>query len=166
MVDRTTASTTSRCRDSRAPISENYSHLLTQVKDFLYTANVRPVIALVDDLMFLSRIREAARGAALDVKTTRKTQDVLEAARAGACLLLLDLDSPRLPWAEAVASIRADPALATLPVVGFLSHVNADAAREAHAVGCTQILARSAFVQQLPRMLAAAAHADAPMETP
>src|SRR5258707_14546094 len=40
MVDRTTASTTSRCRDSRAPISENYSHLWPQVKGFPYTAAV------------------------------------------------------------------------------------------------------------------------------
>ena len=65
-------------------MSENYSHWLLRVKNFLYTAVVTPVIALVDDLMFLSRIREAARGAALDVKTARGTQDVLEGARAGA----------------------------------------------------------------------------------
>src|SRR5258706_11464936 len=40
MVDGTTASTTSRCRDSRAPISENYSYLSPQVKRFPYTAAV------------------------------------------------------------------------------------------------------------------------------
>src|SRR5260221_13649197 len=47
MVDRTTASTTSRCRDSRAPISENYSHLRAQIKNFLYNAVVRPYLAIV-----------------------------------------------------------------------------------------------------------------------
>lgn len=140
--------------------SENYSHSLSEVKNFLYTAVVAPVIALVDDLMFLSRIREAARGAALDVKTARKTQDVLDGARAGACLLLLDLDSSRLHWAETVALVRADPALTTLPIVGFLSHVNADSAREARAAGLTQVLARSAFVHELPEILAAAARGD------
>ena len=122
------------------------------------------LIALVDDLMFLSRIREAARGAALDVKAVRKAQDVLDGARAGACLLLLDLDSARLHWAETVALVRADPALTTLPIVGFLSHVNADAAREARAVGCTHVLARSAFVHELPQILAAAARADTATE--
>ncbi|HSB61818.1 MAG TPA: hypothetical protein VLI67_08870 [Vicinamibacteria bacterium] len=114
------------------------------------------VIAFVDDLMFLSRVREAARGAAVEVKPVRKTDDALAAARAGAALLVVDLDSLRLPWAQAVAALRADPAIAGLPVVGFLSHVNADAAREARAAGVTQVLARSAFVRELPQILAAA----------
>src|SRR6266536_3829258 len=82
-----------------------------------YTPAVASVIALVDDLMFLSRVREAARSAALEVRTVRTTADLLEAARAGAALLVVDLDSRRLPWAEALASLRADPALATLPVI-------------------------------------------------
>lgn len=139
---------------------------MPQVKNFLYTALVPPVIALVDDLMFLSRIREAARGAALDVKAARKSQDVLDGARAGACLLLLDLDSTRLHWAETVAMVRADPALTTLPIVGFLSHVNADTAREARAAGLTHVLARSAFVHELPEILAAAARGNAAAPIP
>ena len=122
------------------------------------------VIALVDDLMFSSRVREAARGAALDLRIARKTADVLEAARSGAALLVVDLDSPRLPWREAVASVRADPALAAFPVVGFLSHVNADAAQEARTAGCTQVLARSAFVRDLPGILMAAARPPAGAE--
>jgi CheY-like chemotaxis protein len=126
---------------------------------------VTAVIALVDDLMFLSRVREAARSAALEVRTVRTAADVLAAARAGAALLVVDLDSRRLPWAEALASLRAEPALAALPVIGFLSHVNADAAREARTVGCSQVLARSAFVRDLPQLLAAAAPPTAPLES-
>lgn len=114
------------------------------------------LIALVEDLMFLSRVREAARGTGLEVRVARKTADVLEAARAGAALLVVDLDSRRLPWGEAVTSLRSDPALGSLPVVGFLSHVNAEAAQAARAAGCTQVLARSAFVQELPGILVAA----------
>lgn len=114
------------------------------------------LIALVEDLMFLSRVREAARGTGLEVRVARKTADVLEAARAGAALLVVDLDSRRLPWGEAVTSLRSDPALGSLPVVGFLSHVNAEAAQAARAAGCTRVLARSAFVQELPRILVAA----------
>ena len=131
----------------------------------VYTPWVAFVIALVDDLMFLSRVREAARSAALEVRTVRTTSDLLEAARAGAALLVVDLDSRRLPWAEALTSLRAVPAHAALPVIGFLSHVNADAAREARNVGCGQILARSAFVRDLPRLLAAAAPPPAPLES-
>jgi CheY-like chemotaxis protein len=126
---------------------------------------VAPVIALVDDLMFLSRVREAARGAALEVRAVRTTADVLEAARAGAALLVVDLDSRRLPWAEALASLRAAPAHETIPVIGFLSHVNADAARQGRDLGCGQVLARSAFVRDLPQLLAAAAPPPASLES-
>jgi CheY-like chemotaxis protein len=114
------------------------------------------VIALVDDLMSLSRIREAARGAGAGVRAVRGTTDLVSAARGGR-LVLVDADSSRLPWAEAVGALRADPSLAALPVVAFLSHVHADRAEAARAAGCTRVLSRGAFVEELPRLLAAAA---------
>jgi CheY-like chemotaxis protein len=139
--------------------------LVPESSTFFYTPGVPSVIALIDDLMFLSRVREAARGLGLEVKSARGAADALEAVRAGAALLVVDLDSKRLPWAETVVAIRAEPAL-VVPVVGFLSHVNADTAREATAVGCTRVLARSAFVQELPRLLATTIGAVSPREVP
>ena len=120
------------------------------------------VIAVVDDLMFLSRIREAARGAGAEVRSARGPKDLVEAARDGGRLVLVDADSSRLPWAEAVRALRADPSVAAVPVIAFLSHVHAERAEAARAAGCTRVLARGAFVQELPRMLAAAA-APAPL---
>ena len=118
------------------------------------------VIAVVDDLMFVSRIREAAKGRALEVKTVRTAADALTAARAGARLVILDLDSPRLPTAAVLAELRADASLAALPIVGFFSHVEAQRGRDAAAAGCTTVLPRSAFVQKLDGLLAEAAGAS------
>ena len=115
------------------------------------------VIALVDDLMFLSRIREAAKGHDLEVKPARTAADAVAGARAGARLVIMDLDSPRLPWAAALSELRADPSFTGLPVVGFFSHVEAQRGREAAAAGCTTVLPRSAFVQKLDALLAQAA---------
>ena len=126
---------------------------------------MKHVIALVDDLMFLSRVREAARGADVAVRPARGTREVVEAARTGACLVIVDLDSSRLPWAEAVRALRAEPSGAGLPVVGFLSHLNAQAAREAREAGCTEVMARSAFVKELPGLLAGAAGGTEAPET-
>jgi DNA-binding NarL/FixJ family response regulator len=109
------------------------------------------VIALVDDLMFLSRIREAARGHGLEVKPARTAADAV------AGLVIMDLDSPRLPVAATLAELRGDASLAGLPVVGFFSHVEAQRGREAAAAGCTTVLPRSAFVQKLDALLAEAA---------
>lgn len=116
------------------------------------------VLALVDDLMFLSRIREAARTTALDVRPVRGAVELVGAAREGARLVLVDADSGRLPWKEAVRALRAEPGGDRVPVVAFLSHVHADHADEARAAGCSRILARGAFVRELPRILTAAAH--------
>jgi CheY-like chemotaxis protein len=114
------------------------------------------LVAFVDDLMFLSRIREAARAAGVDVKTARGVDGLVDAARDGASLVLVDADSERLPWREAVAALRATPELASLPVVAFLSHVRADRAEAARAAGATRVLARSAFVKELPQLVAQA----------
>jgi CheY-like chemotaxis protein len=114
------------------------------------------VLALVDDLLFLSRIREAARGTGAEVRTVRGPADLLAAARDGARLVLVDADGSRLPWPEAVAALRSDPSLAALPVVAFLSHVHAERAEAARGAGCTRVLARGAFVRELPGLIAAA----------
>ena len=115
------------------------------------------VIALVEDLLFLSRIREAAQGSGLEVKTLPRLEDVAAAATAGAALVLVDADSDRLPWPAVLDALRGEPALAGVPVVAFLSHVHKDRAEAARAHGATRVLARSAFVQELPALLANAA---------
>jgi CheY-like chemotaxis protein len=113
------------------------------------------VVALIDDLLFLSRVREAAKGSGAEVKAVRSADALLEACRARPeeALVVADLDTPRLKAVEAVRALRSDAALASIPVVGFLSHVHADLAREAREAGATRVLARSAFVQELPELI-------------
>jgi CheY-like chemotaxis protein len=115
------------------------------------------VIVLVDDLMFLSRIREAARGAGLEVRPVRRAADLGPALRTGARLVLVDADSERLPWAEALDAVRDDPSRPRALVVAFLSHVHAERAAAARNAGCDRTLARSAFVRELPGLMAVAA---------
>jgi CheY-like chemotaxis protein len=113
------------------------------------------VVALIDDLLFLSRVREAAKGSGAEVKTVRSADALLEACRVTPdALVIADLDSPRLRAVEAVKALRADSALAPIPVVGFLSHVQVGLARDAREAGVTRVLARSAFVQELPGLIA------------
>ena len=84
------------------------------------------VIAVVDDLMFLSRIREAARGTGAEVRSVRGPKDLVEAVRDGGRLVLVDADSSRLPWAEALGALRADASVSAVPAIAFLSHVHAE----------------------------------------
>jgi CheY-like chemotaxis protein len=124
------------------------------------------LIALVDDLMFLSRIREAARVAGIEVCAVRGEADLVAAARREGRLVLVDADSERLPWRAALAALRAEPASAALPVIAFVSHVRADLAAAARAAGASRVLARSAFVLELPELVARARAAPAEEPVP
>lgn len=116
-------------------------------------AAAAPVLVLVDDLMFLSRIREAAKGRDVPLRAVRTVADVLEGCRAGARTVIADLDTPRLPALEAVTAVAADPALAEVRLVGFYSHVETERARAAREAGCREVMPRSAFVRLLPTLI-------------
>jgi DNA-binding NarL/FixJ family response regulator len=87
----------------------------------------------------------------------RHVSDLVEACRHSPTVVLIDLDSARLPSAEALAALKSDPDLARIPVVGFFSHVHAGRARNAKELGCSRVMPRSAFVQELPALLKAPA---------
>jgi len=118
-----------------------------------YTPRMPTVVALVDDLMFLSRIREAAKASGIEVRAARRLPELLAACRPAPRAVFVDLDRPQLPVEEALAAFKADTDLASVPVVGFVSHVQADRAQAARNAGCTRVLARSAFVRELPALL-------------
>jgi CheY-like chemotaxis protein len=112
------------------------------------------LIAFMDDLMFLSRIREAASAAGVDVRTVREPAGLVEACRLKRpALVFVDLDSQRLPVLDGVRALRARPELADIPVVGFLGHTQVELAHAAQAAGCTRVLTRGAFVNELRTLI-------------
>jgi CheY-like chemotaxis protein len=94
----------------------------------------------------------------VEVQAARRVPELLAACLAGARLVLLDLESGRLPALDAVAALRAEPGLRETTLVGFLGHEAAGRARAALEAGCTQVLPRGVFVQKLPGLLQQAAH--------
>jgi PleD family two-component response regulator len=114
----------------------------------------RVVLAVVDDLMFSSRISTAARAAGVTVRFARSPEAALTAAREEVpALIILDLNSARTAPLAIVAALRADPPLAAVPTLGFVSHVDTATIEAARQAGVDRILARSAFVTQLPQVL-------------
>jgi len=120
------------------------------------------ILALVDDLLFGSKISGAARQAGVPLKTARSLDAALEAARiATPSLVLLDLDAARLSPLALVAAFKADPVLSQVRLVAFVSHVHADLIGQARAAGVDQVLARSGFVAALPEIVRATSSPDA-----
>ena len=114
------------------------------------------IFVAVDDLMFSSRISTAAKAVGAEIKFTRSVEAVLTAAKAALpALVILDLNSLRVAPLDIVAALKADPSLAGTPTLGFVSHVDTAAIEAARQAGVGRVLARSAFVEQLPQLLGA-----------
>jgi PleD family two-component response regulator len=112
------------------------------------------VIVAVDDLMFASRISSAAKALGVEIAFARSPAAIVEAVRTRSPrLVILDLNSLQVRPLEAVAALKADVALASVPTVGFVSHVQTDLIAAARQAGVDQVMARSAFVTQLPQLL-------------
>jgi PleD family two-component response regulator len=107
--------------------------------------------------MFTSKIRAAAGQLAAPVSFARSKADALSGMQANRpTLVILDLNNARIDPLGIVAAMKADPALADVPTIGYASHVQTDVIEAARRAGVGEVLARSAFTQKLPEILARA----------
>ncbi|HEV2983463.1 MAG TPA: response regulator [Vicinamibacterales bacterium] len=112
------------------------------------------IVAVLDDLMFSSKIKTAAKQLGLSVVFARSTDAALAEMRKNApTLVILDLNNPRTNPLDIVSAMKRDAALAAVPTVGFASHVQTDVINAARQAGVGEVLARSAFTQQLGEIL-------------
>jgi CheY-like chemotaxis protein len=112
------------------------------------------ILAIVDDLMFVSKIKTTAGQLGVPITVVRSSEAALAEMRKEApSLVILDLNSTRTDPLGTVAAMKSDTALAAIPTVGFVSHVRTDVIQAAQQAGVDDIMARSAFTTQLPNIL-------------
>jgi CheY-like chemotaxis protein len=112
------------------------------------------ILAVLDDLMFTSKIKTAAGQLGVAVTFARSADAALTHMRgAPPSLVILDLNNPRTTPLAIVAAMKQEPALAAIPTVGYASHVQTDVIEAARQAGVGEVLARSAFTQQLAEIL-------------
>jgi DNA-binding NarL/FixJ family response regulator len=112
------------------------------------------VVALMDDLFFQMKVAETAKKLGLDFKVAANADALLGLLQPAPELVIIDLNARQEPL-QAVERIRAEKN--GVRVLGFLSHVQTDLAARAREAGCDEVLPRSAFTQNLPAILGAAA---------
>jgi PleD family two-component response regulator len=113
------------------------------------------VLALVDDLMFRSKIKSAATQNGVTVRFATSSDAALTAMRATPpALVIFDLDNARADPLGTMAAMKGDAALASIPTLGYVSHVHADVIDAARTAGVDDVLARSAFTMKLAELLA------------
>lgn len=112
------------------------------------------VVALVADLLFASRIRGAAAATGVNVQTVSSPAALKRlAVEQEPRLILVDLDARVGDAPALIAELKGAAQLGAVQVVAFGSHLEREALLAAQAAGADRVLARSAFVRELPTIL-------------
>jgi CheY-like chemotaxis protein len=115
------------------------------------------IICAIDDLIFSIKIKTAAKSLQADVHFERSGDKLLATIREKRpSLVIFDLNSARLRPLAAITALKQDPDLRATKTLGYVSHVDTGTIDAARAAGIDQVMARSAFVDQLGDILTSA----------
>jgi DNA-binding NarL/FixJ family response regulator len=107
----------------------------------------------MDDIFFQMKIAETAKHLGVEVKVATTEGALRTLLEPQPKLVVVDLNARSNPIA-AIRQLRETHP--DLRVVAFLSHVQRELAAEAQAAGCSEVMPRSAFTQNLAAILAVA----------
>lgn len=114
-------------------------------------------VYLVRDLLFVSKITEAAEHFGVPAQGARDA-DALVAAARGARLVMVDLghrDAMR-----AFELLAREPETAEIASLGFVGHAELDTMETAKALGCKRVLSKGQLAAELPRLFGRLAGLD------
>ncbi len=111
------------------------------------------ILAIVDDLFFLSKIQQTAKLLGVTVEPVAPGKVAGRVAQGPVRAVILDLNHRSGSALATLRAIKADAKIGASQVIGFLSHVQTDLAAAAREAGCDVVLARSTFSQRLPELL-------------
>jgi CheY-like chemotaxis protein len=110
------------------------------------------VVALMDDLFFQMKLAETAKQLGVEVKVAANGDALMGLMESAPKLVIVDLNARSQPL-QAIEKVRQNNK--DVRVVAFLSHVQTQLAAQAQAAGCTEVLPRSNFTQNLAAILSA-----------
>lgn len=118
------------------------------------TESKNTVVAVLSDLMFRVRIQEAAKVAGLNAIFVQSMTEALASAEKNSALIIIDLNYSAGEPLELIGKLKQGEQTRKLQMIGYVSHVQTDLIRAARDKGCDVLLARSAFSEKLPAILA------------
>ena len=114
------------------------------------------LVMIVPNLMFATRIEDAARAAGAAVLSPIDQAAFLAALRDGARLVIIDAGAANVPWLEWVRAAKDDPFTENVPILVFGSHKDVESRNRALGAGVDRYIARSNFSEGLTEFVAAA----------
>jgi DNA-binding NarL/FixJ family response regulator len=119
------------------------------------------VFAVMSDLLFRSKIDDAARRSGLELRVAKSLEQLerhLEKLEPSVVFVDLEADSP--DPAAAIRTIRERVGEGAVRIIGFAGHTNIEAIEAGRAAGATLVLARSGLTSQLPTLVERVAEAE------
>lgn len=117
-------------------------------------ASERGIVVGVDDMFFAAKISATAGALGIAITRIESAEDLIaHVERAGARLIIIDLNSARLDPIPTILYFKSKADLKAIPIIGFVSHVQVDLMNSAQEAGCDQVMPRSAFSKRLPELL-------------
>jgi len=114
----------------------------------------RLIISVLDDLLFASKIKAAARTLQVDVRFVKNASQALEIARTGIVShFIADLQSDASDVFTMAEALKARPEFSNARFVGFYSHVFTKIPEKALAHGFDEAIPRSAFTRNVVDIL-------------
>lgn len=115
--------------------------------------NPKTILAVLSDLMFAVKIQDAAKRLGLGVVLAKTEDEAITRAKQNPALIIVDLNIAGLNSIELIKKLKINELTRGFPVVGFVSHVQTELRKQAQEAGCDEVVARSAFSQNLPAIL-------------
>ncbi|HET7620525.1 MAG TPA: hypothetical protein VFK39_01365 [Gemmatimonadaceae bacterium] len=121
----------------------------------------RPVFAVMSDLLFRSKIDDAARRNGLELRVAKSLEQLeRHLAKNEPAVVFVDLEADSPDPAAAIRVLRERAGENTVRIIGFAGHTNIGAIEAGRAAGATLVLARSGLTSQLPTLLERVAEAE------
>jgi CheY-like chemotaxis protein len=117
------------------------------------SAESKMIVAVLNDLMFEVKIREAAKRADLEPLLAKTQEQTLAFARWKPRLIILDLNYGAVDPLRLIELLKTDDETGGIPLLGYVSHVQTDLRQAAVERNCDTVVARSTFVTDLPKFL-------------
>lgn len=115
---------------------------------------IRSVVAIVDDMFFVSKIRATGKALGMIVKFPRTVEALRETINEEAPnLIIVDLHNTKVDPIELAKELKLNEISKDVPLLGFFSHVQSELQRNALSAGYDEVLPRSLFARDLAHVL-------------
>ncbi len=112
------------------------------------------IVAIVNDLIFMTKIRNTAEHFGLTVGFVGN-KDQIEHLLKDCKLVIIDLENDFLDSMDLIEYLKKNPISASIKTIGYLSHLNTPLKSNAFLAGCNEVISRFEFNSNLKEILQA-----------